>query len=162
MTLINDFHTLGKDTQLTILNTLRGKLNEDPSFFQQALTSQVKSLAGEARRLYESKEQVKLIALLDSVSPMAAILLNIEMAHVNDHIMEEGNTLSQTLLPYINGVTDFSFLCKDSDFYLCRFLAALTCHIKDTQKEVGVGFMILALKMNPTLIPSIVQFHTND
>jgi hypothetical protein len=71
---------------------------------------QVQLLSKDAKHFYETKQQVKLIDLLSSVSPVAAILLNIEISLVNPNFMEEGNTLSETLLPFINLVTDYSFL----------------------------------------------------
>ena len=52
--------------------------------------------------LYEKRDEVRLNSLLSSVSPMAAFLLNIEISFVNENFSEEGYSLSQTLLPYIN------------------------------------------------------------
>lgn len=147
--------------QSTILNTLREKLHADPSFLQQALAKQVKPRAGEAIAHFGRGAQVKLVELLDSVSPMAAVLLNIEISLVNSAFMEQGNTLSRTLLPYLNAVTDFSFLPRESDFIVGRFLAALASHISDTKGAIGLGYAILALKINPALIQNILSYQSN-
>ena len=47
-----------------------------------------------ASTLYETKQQIKLIELLAGLSPMAAILLNIEMSLTNQILLEEGGTLA--------------------------------------------------------------------
>ena len=46
--------------------------------------------------------------------------------------MEEGNNLSQTLLPFLNKVTDYRFLNADSNYIITRFLNSLSKHIVDT------------------------------
>ena len=50
---------------------------------ERATSKQAKSLSKEATRMYEAKEQLKLIELLDSVSPMVAVLINIQISLVN-------------------------------------------------------------------------------
>ena len=70
----------------------------------------------------------------------------------NESLNEEGNTLSYTLLPYIEQCTDFSFLSEDSSFMVNRYLKSLVLNIKDAGLKVGKGFMILVLKMNPSLL----------
>ena len=62
----------------------------------------MKSLSKVAIAFYEVKDYVGLNKLLSSISPMAAILINIEITLVNEHMTEEGNIPSETLLPYIN------------------------------------------------------------
>ena len=76
--------------------------------------------------------------------------------------MEQGNTLSHTLLPYINQLKDFSFISKKDDFILSRFMISLCQHIQDTKTQVGIGYMILALKTNPALTHSIVDIRDNN
>ena len=83
------------------------------------------------------------------MSPSAAILLNIEVSLINIAYHDEGNTLSYTLLPFLNKVTDYSFLHEKSNFILNRFLNSLTRHIVDVGMEVEVGFMLFALKYDP-------------
>ncbi len=56
------------------------------------------------------------------------------------------------MLPYINETTDYKFLTKKSDFIVSRFMNSLAQHIKDNSSQVGIGFMILALKINPILV----------
>ena len=56
------------------------------------------------------------------------------------------------MLPYINETTDYNFLTKNSDFIIGWFMNSLAQHIKDNSCQVGIGFMILALKLNPILI----------
>ena len=83
------------------------------------------------------------------MSPSAAILLNIEVSLINATYHDEGTTLSYTLLPFLNKVTDYSFLPETSNFILTRFLNSLTRHIIDAGIEVEVGFMHFALKYDP-------------
>ena len=84
--------------------------------------------------------------LLKSMSPSAAILLNIEVSLINATYHDEGNTLSYTLLPFLNKVTDYSFLHEKSNFILTRFLNSLTKHVADAGIEVDVGLMLFALR----------------
>ena len=99
--------------------------------------------------------------LLKSMSPSAAILLNIEVSLINIAYHDEGNTLSYTLLPFLNKVTDYSFLHEKSNFILNRFLNSLTRHIVDVGMEVEVGFMLFALKYDPRQLKSILAFGSN-
>lgn len=64
----------------------------------------------DASEFYEGREETKLIDLLKGVTPYAAILINIEMSLVNPNLQEQGGTLALTLLPYLNMVTDYSFM----------------------------------------------------
>jgi hypothetical protein len=95
---------------------------------------------------------MKLSELLSSVLPMAAILLNIEITLVNTNMSEEGNTLTYTLLPYLNECTDYSFLHPHSHYIVGKYLESLSRNIKDTNMEVAKGFMVIGLQMNPTLL----------
>lgn len=54
----------------------------------------MESLTKAAIEYYENKNQIQLEQLLSSVSPMAAILLNIRISLVNGNMSEEGYTLS--------------------------------------------------------------------
>jgi hypothetical protein len=92
---------------------------------------------------------------------MAAILINIEISLLNELMMEEGNTLSYTLLPYLNECTDYSFLPEHSHFIINRFLQSLVRHIKDTKSEVEMGFMIFGLTFNPSILQDIVEYRDN-
>ena len=51
--------------------------------------------------------------LLANVAPAAAVMINFEISRVNQNYMEEGATLARTLLPYLNQVTDYSFISED-------------------------------------------------
>ena len=79
---------------------------------------------------------------------MGAILLNTKISLSSSNLMEQGNTLSMTLLPYIHLCSDFSFLRDDLHFVHEQFLQALIQHIQDTQMEVGRGFILFSLKVN--------------
>ena len=76
-------------------------------------------------------------------------MINFEISHVHQSYMDEGATLSRTLLPYLNQVTDFSFINEDLHFVVCRFLATLVIHLQDTKEPVHVGFAIFGLHYNP-------------
>lgn len=75
-------------------------------------------------------------------------MINIKISLVNNDYMDEGNTLSYTLLPYLNKVEDYSFLLSDSNYTMSRFIKSLTTHIFDTECEVDKGFMICSLKFD--------------
>jgi hypothetical protein len=70
--------------------------------------------------------------------------------------MEESGTLSDTLLPYINKVTDFSFLEDDMHFTAGRFLDSLTTHFSDMEESVSCGFVLFALKINPRALKGLI------
>ena len=40
-------------------------------------------------------------------------MINFEISRVNQIYMEEGATLARPLLPYLNQVTDYSFISED-------------------------------------------------
>ena len=99
--------------------------------------------------MYEQKKLGLLEALLESVSPASAVMINLEISLVHQGYMEESATLSRTLLPYINKVTDYSFLGPESHFIAGRFLASLVTHVKDTHSVVECGLVLFALHLNP-------------
>lgn len=76
-------------------------------------------------------------------------MISLEISKVNPNYMEEGATLSRTLLPYINQVTDYRFLTEETHFIANRFLASLVTHVRDTESSVAVGFVLFALYLNP-------------
>ena len=76
-------------------------------------------------------------------------MLNLEISLVNQSYTEESATLSRTLLPFIDRVTDYRFLGPETSFIAGRFLASLIVHIKDTKSLVTVGFVNFALHLNP-------------
>lgn len=75
--------------------------------------------------------------------------------------MDEGNTLSDTLLPFLNKVYDYSFLQEKDHFIASRFLNSLVRHIIDTRVRVGMGFMLFGLKLDPSKLVDIVGFERN-
>ena len=79
-----------------------------------------------------------------------------EISLVNQSYTEESATLSRTLLPFIDQVTDYSFLGPESSFIASRFLASLILHIKDTQSQVSVGLVQFALHLNPRALKSVI------
>jgi hypothetical protein len=104
---------------------------------------------------------VALEDLLSNCSPAAAILLNLQISLSNQQLHEEGVTLSRTLLPYLNKVTDYSFLVAETQFIMNRFLNSLVRHICDTRGRVGQGFMLFCLHVNPFVIKDIIEFEGN-
>jgi hypothetical protein len=83
-------------------------------------------------------------------------MINIEISLVNTIYMEEGATLSRTLMPYLNMVTDYRFLTEETHFIASRFLASLGTHIRDTDSAVGTGFILFALHLNPRSLQGII------
>jgi hypothetical protein len=70
--------------------------------------------------------------------------------------MEQGATLSRTLLPFIDQVNDYCFLEEEAHFICTRFLAALSVHIRDAELSVGTGFILFALRLNPRTLSGIL------
>ena len=159
--LLDNYQTLDIQSQNKILTNLDQLLKQDHSFFEQALIKQVKNHVTQASLLYETREQLKLQQLLMSLTPAASILLNIEVSLGNQTYHDEGNTLSYTLLPFINQVTDFSYLSEEANFILTRFLVSLARHIVDVGLEVEVGFMLFALKYDPSQLKEMLHFGGN-
>jgi len=162
MLLVTGFNTFDNDIQHKILQTLGKKLKDDQELFQQALYCQVKSLLSEAQTQYESKNHLRLLDILEEATPVAAILINIELSLSNNGLQEEGGTLALTLLPYLNQVTDYSFMDPDASFVASRFLAALARHIMDVKEMVDVGFMAFGLKYDPTRLRHLVCLHNHQ
>jgi len=90
--------------------------------------------------------------LISTLPPTAAVMLNFEISLVFNAYMEEGATLSRTLLPYLVQVTDYRFLTEDCHFIATRFLNTLATHIKDTESTLGVGFIHFALLLNAKVL----------
>lgn len=92
---------------------------------------------------------------------MVAIFLNIEISIDNPSLAEEANTLSVTLLPYLNQVKDYS-LMKDKDhFTASRFLNSIVRHVIDTKSHVGMGFMLYGLKYDPSKLIELAPLGNN-
>ena len=100
---------------------------------------------------------MKLNELLNTVSPVAAILLTIEISLENPNFMEEANTL----LPFLNIVTDYTFLTAKAHFIVQRFMNSLSQHIIDTRGKVNKGFMLFAMRIDPTKLRDIIHFENN-
>ena len=109
-----------------------------------------------ARSYYDHKKMLQLEQLLSSLSPAAAIMVNFEISLANQTYMEESATLSVTLLPYINKVTDFSFLVEETHFIAGRFLNSLVLHITDLNESVTFGFILFAMYMNPRVLKGMI------
>ena len=65
------------------------------------------------------------------------------------------------MLPYLNKVTDYSFLGPETHFIMNRFLNSLIRHISDTRSKVALGFMLFSLHVNPRVIKEIIGFEGN-
>ncbi len=100
-TTIKTFEFLDLDFQAKVLSKINELLTEQPQLLRKALEKQVQQHTKLAIELFDAKQFTKLTELLDSVSPMAAILLNTKISLSSSNLMEQGNTLSMTLLPYI-------------------------------------------------------------
>jgi hypothetical protein len=57
-------------------------------------------------------------AFLDGVSPICAILIVIKLGKDTDHLIDEGATLADILMPYLNACKDYSFLSDNDSFIL--------------------------------------------
>ena len=90
------------------------------------------------------------------MAPAAAIMLNIEVSLVFPSYTEESATLSRTLLPFIDKVTDFRFIGPEAHFIAGRFLSSLIVHISDTKLSVSPGFVNFAVHLNPQALTSVI------
>lgn len=126
-----------------------------------ALDQQISEFKGRVVYLYEDRDHLQLTHLLQSVSPMAAILLNFEIGKANANFIEEGYILSLTLLPHLNKVWDYGFLGDDLSNLVSRYIASLILHIKDTKLEVEKGFMLFVMRFNPSLLSDIIEVKGN-
>jgi len=90
--------------------------------------------------------------LFTTVTAESAILLHLEIALVHPSFIDASGTLSKTLIPLINRVSDFKFLSAESHFIFGRFLNAMLLHHKDTNEPLGAGLVLLALNLNPILL----------
>lgn len=60
--------------------------------------------------------------------------------------MEEGGTLSETMLPFLNKVDNYDFLEDESTYIMSKFVRSLTDHIIDIESKVEKGFILCSLK----------------
>lgn len=58
-------------------------------------------------------------------------------------------------------MTDYSFLTEESSFLVSRFLKALSNHVVDIKGEVGIGFILCALKIDPSKLNPLMKFKDN-
>jgi hypothetical protein len=126
-----------------------------------AIKQQVRLIVPQARDFYQRRQYVLLEQLLASCAPAAAVMVNLEISLTNTNYMEEGGTLSRTLLPYINKVQDYRFLGDETHFIASRFLASLVTHVKDIETTVEPGFILFALNVNPRAMHGIFKIHGN-
>lgn len=103
----------------------------------------------------------KLLALMKSLSPTSAVMLNLEIALLNNQYMDEGVTLSLMLLPFLQSITDYSFLMKETNFIMGRFLHALATHHKDSNEPLSVGFIHFALHINARMLNGLITCATS-
>ena len=90
-----------------------------------ALKQQVSLHVLSARQMVEQRKLGLLEQLLSTLAPAAAIMLNIQVSLVFPTYTEESGTLSCTLLPFIDKVTDYRFLGPETNFISGRFLGSL-------------------------------------
>ena len=91
------------------------------------------------------------------MSPTAAVMLNFEIACVNERYMDEGVTLSRLLLPFLNSITDYSFLLKETFFIMGKFLSSLTTHHRDCGDSLITGFILFALHINAKMLNGLID-----
>lgn len=72
--------------------------------------------------------------------------------------MHESNTLQETLLPFINKVTDYSFLNNDHHYIMASFIESLSEHIIDNQSQIEQGFIIASIKFESTRLIDIISY----
>jgi hypothetical protein len=65
------------------------------------------------------------------------------------------------LLPYLNQITDYSFLQADVTSLVTQYLSSLIIHIKDTSSQVEMGFILFGLKYSPAVLKEIAHFKNN-
>lgn len=112
-------------------------------------------------KLYDRRDEVGMITILSSVSPMVAIMLTLEIIKVNATIIEQAGTLAMILLPYVNKVSDYSFIPSDADHVMIECVTTLSNHIKDMSLNIESGFITLGLKYKPSSLQDIIPIGFN-
>ena len=69
-------------------------------------------------------------------------------------------TLSLMLLPLLHSLTDYSFLTKDTNFIIGRFLHAHATHHKDSNEPLSPGFILFALHLKAKILNGIITCTT--
>ena len=109
---------------------------------------------------YANRDTGMLLKLMNSLSPTSAVMLNLEIALINHQNMDEGMTLSLMLLPLLHSLTDYSFLTKDTNFIMGRFLNALATHYKDSNEPLSPGFILFTLHLNAKMLNGLITCTT--
>ena len=71
-------------------------------------------------------------------------------------LKNETGTLAVTLLPLLNACQDYSFVGERHDQTMAVLLQSLKVHISDNQSQYEKGFVICALRYQPSLFDEIV------
>jgi hypothetical protein len=146
---LSNFNNLDQYVQTKLLSLIDDELHKDDALLRTILKFQVDKNIQPARELFEKRDIAGFMQLLSTVTVESAILLHLEVALVYPQLIEASGTLSRTLLPLINKVTNFNFLTQESHFIFGRFLNAMLLHHKDTNEPLGAGIILLALTLNP-------------
>ena len=97
-----------------------------------ALKQQVSLHVLSARQMVEQRKLGLLEQLLSTLALAAPIMINIQVSLVFPTYTEESGTLSRTLLPFNDKVTDYPFLSPETNFIAGRFLGSLIVHLNDS------------------------------
>ena len=67
----------------------------------------------EVTRCFKVRDYNTLEEILSRMSAMTAVMLNLKVSSESNELSEEGNTLSKTLLPYLQKCENFEFIRHD-------------------------------------------------
>ena len=154
---MDNFASLEQDLKHQLLELIDDGIRRNPSLLNHAIRQQVRLHREKAFEHYAARDSSKLLTLMTSLSPTSAIMLNMEIALVNDRYMDEGVTLSRMLLPFLHSMTDYSFLLRETFFVMGRFLNALTTHYRDSSEPLSTGFILFAMHVNAKTLNGLIS-----
>ena len=80
----------------------------------------------EVTRCFKVRDYNTLEEILSGMSAMTAVMLNLKVSSEANELSEEGNTLSKTLLPYLQKCENFEFIRHDFAGVAARMTASMS------------------------------------
>lgn len=87
---------------------------------------------------------------------MTAVLINFIISDEVETLKDEGATLGQTLLPYLNRCLTFQFINSKHTNTALSFIQSLATYIRDTNKAIDRGLASFILTYNPEILSSMI------
>ena len=158
---MDNFPSLEQELKEALLSLVEEGIRKNPTLLNHAIRQQVRLHKEKAFEHYASRDFGQLQSIMNSMFPTSAVMLNLEIALVNDKYMDEGVTLSNMLLPFLHGITDYTFLQRDTFFIMGRFLSALVTHFRDSGDSLSPGFILFAIHINSKMLNGLIDTVTS-